>query len=363
MPDSFRRRLAFTLVELLVVIAIIGILIALLLPAVQAAREAARRSQCTNNTKQLALSLHNFHDKYKRFPPGGAWDQKPFGVGDSPPPVGYGLGGHGSSWLVYILPYIEQNALYDQMEFTGGSGWGNAATNVNNPAISGVFIDCYFCPSSPIRKDAPSPPTNSTANGRPQNVTYVGICGAVDGLIPGYTERRCNKGGGAMNCCSGGWVCGSGILFPNSKVAFAHITDGTSNTMAISEQSDFLILDNGAKADWGTGHLHSFIIGPNHSNQPPSYKVNADARTFQMTTIMWRVNDKDRQGLGWPAGGDCANLGVCQNVGNNIPINSAHPGGVIVGMADGSADFLAETTNLAVVAQLATRDDGVPISK
>jgi prepilin-type N-terminal cleavage/methylation domain-containing protein len=363
MPGSSRRKLAFTLVELLVVIAIIGILIALLLPAVQAAREAARRSQCINNTKQLALSLHNFHDKYKRFPPGGARDQKPFGTADSPPPLGTGVTGWGASWLTYILPYIEQNPLYEQLEFTGGSGWGPAQSATTGPAISGVFIDSYFCPSSPLRKDAPSPPPNSTGNGRPQSVSYVGISGAVDGLIPGYTERRCNKGGGAMNCCSGGWVCGSGVLFPNGKVEFAHITDGTSNTMAVSEQSDFLVLDNGANADWGAGHLHSFVIGASDTRQPPSYRVNSDARTFQQTTIMWRINDKDRQGVGWPASGDCANLGVCQNVGNNIPLNSAHPGGVIVGMADGSADFLSETTKMAVVAQLATRDDNVPIDR
>ncbi len=86
----------FTLVELLVVIAIIGILVALLLPAVQAAREAGRRTQCTNNLKQMGLALHNHHDSLRRFPPGG--DRSP-------------VGGYGPSWMVHILPYIEQNSL------------------------------------------------------------------------------------------------------------------------------------------------------------------------------------------------------------------------------------------------------------
>ncbi|HTN77380.1 MAG TPA: DUF1559 domain-containing protein, partial [Pirellulaceae bacterium] len=115
MERPVEARRAFTLVELLVVIAIIGVLVALLLPAVQAAREAARRMQCSNNVKQLGLSLHNHHDTYNRFPPGGANDQTPFGTETA-------TSGWGSSWMVYILPYIEQNALYSQWQMYGQSG-------------------------------------------------------------------------------------------------------------------------------------------------------------------------------------------------------------------------------------------------
>ena len=361
MPGSLRRRFAFTLVELLVVIAIIGILIALLLPAVQAAREAARRSQCSNNTKQLALSLHNFHDKYKRFPPGAARDQKPFGTADSPPPVGRGVQACGSSWLVYILPYIEQNALYERWELTGGSGWSNSSASAapnNAPAISNVIIQSYFCPSSPLPKTigAGSVPF---ATGEIQLSTYVGISGAVDGLIPGYTERRCYVGASA-GCCDGGTTCAGGVMFPNSKVEFAHITDGTSNTMATSEHGDFLIATDGVKEDWRGSQPHGWQMGNCNTTAIPPAGVG---RNFNCTTIRWRVNDKDNGGAGWPPGDGNCTLGVCRNMGGNIPLNSAHPGGVIVGMADGSADFLAETTNMAVVAQLATRDDGVPINK
>jgi prepilin-type N-terminal cleavage/methylation domain-containing protein len=355
MPGSSRKRLAFTLVELLVVIAIIGILIALLLPAVQAAREAARRSQCTNNIKQLSLSLHSFSDKYKRFPPGAAVDQQPdFGVH----PTGMGCG---SSWLVYILPYMEQSPLWDQLQFNGGSGWSNnSATSAPNnaPAISDVFIQSYFCPSSPLPKTIGAGAV-PFATGEIQLATYVGISGAVDGLITGHTENRCWIGSSA-GCCDGGITCAGGVLYPNSKIEFAHITDGTSNTMAISEHGDYLISDDGVKRDWRGSLPHGWQMGNcNTASQPPANV----GRNFNCTTIRWRVNDKDRQGLGWPmttGEGDCT-LGVCYNMGSNIPLNSAHPGGVVVGLCDGSTRFLSETTVMETVAKLATRDDRQPM--
>jgi len=129
-----RHRRGSTLIELLVVIAIIGILIGLLLPAVQKVREAANRMKCANNLKQLGLALHTFHDSQNRLPPGGANDQRAFG--------GTGAGGTGngssnewgSSWMVYILPQVEQDNLYRQWQFFSQSGAFN--TN-NNTAASG----------------------------------------------------------------------------------------------------------------------------------------------------------------------------------------------------------------------------------
>ena len=122
------QRQAFTLVELLVVITIIGILIALLLPAVQAAREAARRGQCTNNLKKIGVALHGFVDSNGRFPPGGSNDKRPFGTH----PTGTGWG---SSWAVYVLPYMDQATVYEKLLLNGSSGY-------NHPTNSQVVSNC-----------------------------------------------------------------------------------------------------------------------------------------------------------------------------------------------------------------------------
>jgi len=332
-----KSRNAFTLVELLVVIAIIGILVALLLPAVQAAREAARRTNCVNNLKQMGLALHNFHDTAQRFPPGAAADQPPFGSK---------VGGQawGSTWMIYILPFIEQVGLYQKFTFPGASGWGNTANAV---AISKVIIPVYSCPSSPLSKTCASNPPGAT--GPVMATTYVGISGAIEGLIPTFTETRIGNG-------NGGKAGAGGILYPNSQTRIADITDGTTNTFFLSEQGDFLKTLNGSSVQWRSNYQHGLMIGSNQITSPPSY--GGDNRTFGQTTIRYPINKKE----GWPDAGDCAGMGVCQNLGNNIPLNSAHPGGVTIGMADGSVRFLKEELPMDALAQLVTRNDGKTIS-
>jgi prepilin-type N-terminal cleavage/methylation domain-containing protein len=145
-------RRGFTLVELLVVIAIIGILIALLLPAVQAAREAARRMQCSNNLKQIGLGLHNYHDTFGTFPPGASQDQY----------LGY---------ATRLLPFMEQKPLYDRVDFE------NVYSTPNNYAVGAVRVDAFLCPSS---SEFTSKHTAEQANGqRCYTIHYYGNTGPV----------------------------------------------------------------------------------------------------------------------------------------------------------------------------------------
>jgi prepilin-type N-terminal cleavage/methylation domain-containing protein/prepilin-type processing-associated H-X9-DG protein len=339
---NLRRTLhrGFTLIELLVVIAIIAILIALLVPAVQKVRAAAARTQCLNNLKQIGLAMHNFHDANKRFPPGCARDQIPFGT------AGTGGSGHGSSWMGYILPYVVQASLFNRLSFAGGSGWSLEA---NGTAISDVFIATYRCPASGLPATCQDPP-HALGGGRATNVmvaSYVGISGAVD---PAFAETRVNAGGDGI-------VSGGGVLFPNAQVKMLQISDGTSNTILASEQCDFLYTASGATKPWSASYPNGWLMGGDNVHQPPN---NGGGRNFNITAIRYQIN----QAKGWPDGatgtGDTT-TGVCDNVGVNIPLNSPHSGGVNALFADGTVRFLTDNIPLTVLGLLATRDDGKPL--
>ncbi len=204
----FRR--GFTLVELLVVIAIIGILVALLLPAVQAAREAARRTHCTNNVKQLALALHNHHDTKRNFPPG--YTSSNPGVPTSSTWCQSG-GVQGAPWTVHILPFMEQAVQYDRFDFTVPFQEVSNQMTIPN-VIFLIPLKAFECPSD-IRFG-----TNKTWN------SYFGVQGG--GTAPDCGNTSCSPPNER-----GMYV--SGILFGGSRIGFHDVTDGSSNVFMIGE--------------------------------------------------------------------------------------------------------------------------------
>jgi prepilin-type N-terminal cleavage/methylation domain-containing protein/prepilin-type processing-associated H-X9-DG protein len=352
-----RSRPAFTLVEMLVVIAIIATLIGLLIPAVQGAREAARRLQCGNNVRQLALALQLFEQANERLPPGSAGTAAPFGT------TGQNSSGWGVTWMVYILPMIEQSSLFAKLNLGSNAGYqsGNASVAAN------VVIPTYACPSSPL-------PLFDSWNASPQYPVmaphYAGIAGAAPEIWRSDARlwRQCRVYENASSgiCCGSGRISGGGTLIPNGELTTAAFKDGMSNTLAISEQGDYLVTDTGAKAPWRAGGCHGFLFGGEGKNPPPNY--DASGRAGCVTTIRYTINNNTNGGAGWAAGetsghfpafpaGSCSQ-GVCWWNGANTPINSAHAGGVNAGFADGSVRFLSELLDLTMLARLAIRDDG-----
>jgi prepilin-type N-terminal cleavage/methylation domain-containing protein/prepilin-type processing-associated H-X9-DG protein len=217
------HRRAFTLIELLVVIAIIGILIGLLVPAVQKVREAAARLQCQNNLKQIGLALHSHHDTYKRLPPGYVdRNTDPTSTPDNDLGPGWG-------WASFLLPYIEQQNVYNQINFNVGVGVGS------NTAVSQLPLVIHQCPSDPLQQAFPvydssfSKPIATVAHGN-----YVGN--------NGWEECFNNAGGAAQGGGNDGLpgglgAAGNGPFFRNSRTNFASVTDGLSNTIFVGERS------------------------------------------------------------------------------------------------------------------------------
>jgi len=347
------RQSGFTLVELLVVIAIIGVLVALLLPAVQAAREAARRSQCGNNFKQIGLGLHNYHDTYKALP---------FGVrGLDARPVGGTNLGWGTSWWTGHLPYCEQQPIYDQYyALTNGfstlhAGWAAQTTTVSN-LMHRKNIPYMRCPSSPL-------PLWATAGGTKEYLlaSYVAISGAASGNT--FVEPRCN------NAQSGGRMCSGGMLIPNGSLNLSAATDGTSNVLVVGEQSNWLmplagrlVLDPGYPDGWMEGYHHIYVPGPGQSWTVPATPANYSfAEIYNITTINWPINTKvcPTGTTGCPV--IYGTGGINHNHGANIPLNSPHPGGCMGVLMDGSVRFLAETMDMFTLRKVATRDDGLTL--
>ncbi len=220
---------------MLVVIAIIGVLVALLLPAVQAAREAARRTSCANKVRQLAIAVHNFHDTRNKLPPGAS--AAVYTVQGGTTTV------RGTSWIVHILPFIEQNALYSQYRFD--MNYDDAV----NSAVGDVIIPTLYCPSGPDPKKYKDPNAGVTTNVTTHYYGVMGPSGAanpttitVGGMTVSYTvgSPGANGAWSAEGMMSQYQDTPSGSVSTGRNIRFADVTDGTSNTLMLAERSRIL---------------------------------------------------------------------------------------------------------------------------
>jgi prepilin-type processing-associated H-X9-DG protein len=207
----------------LVVIAIIGILVGLLLPAVQKVRDAAARSQCGNNLKQIGIALHSYHDTNGSFPPGYI-DGNPNAMSTPDMDVGPGWG-----WASFILPQLEQDNVYNQIDFTQGVGLGSNAT------VSQQRLAVFLCPADPL--DQPFPVYDSTFSTPITTVAHSNYVGCN-----GWEECFTNAGGDAQGSGSDGLQgsygkAGDGIFYRNSQNRISDVLDGLSNTIFVGERS------------------------------------------------------------------------------------------------------------------------------
>lgn len=329
-----RVRSGFTLIELLVVIAIIAVLIALLLPAVQQAREAARRSQCKNNLKQMGLALHNYHDVFQSFPIGS---------------MGTAAGGFGQSFWIGLMPYVDQAPFFNQWNASGlFTGYVNHPSSVasNGALLSGKVFSFVACPSDP--QNALSGPL-VMAPGGAMISSYAGIAGAI-GNFGTYVDAR-STAGSTSNC---GGACGpvnsAGFFIATSHTRIGDLTDGTTNVIAIGEQSDYLIdTVSGTRYD---GRAGGGNFGLGFTMGTAGFSPGSE-RQFGLTSINFPVGSKKFAVL----------TGVPVNGAANTPIQSIHVGGAHILLGDGSVRFISDSLNYDTLRALCVRDDGIVVGE
>jgi prepilin-type N-terminal cleavage/methylation domain-containing protein len=320
--------LGFTLVELLVVIAIIGILIALLLPAVQAAREAARRMKCSNNIRQLSLALHNYHDAYNIFP------SEPSGAQDS------------ISFLIGILPYIEQGNILSLLP--AGVDITNM-THQNTNVLTQTETPVFLCPNVTDKKNKAG---NNTGGNYICN--YMANAGAAESTMTptsiyswdlvrtSGSNSSGGGGGGGGSTSDSPWVT-NGIIYYRSNIGFDNLADGTSNTIAFSEvawneyKGMTWARSNGGSMCYAKAFAETLPINLFKKGITSTYKITATATTPSISLDVDKVVT------------DSSNYGAW---------GSYHPGGINLGLCDGSIHLVSETVATTLLMKLACRSDG-----
>jgi prepilin-type N-terminal cleavage/methylation domain-containing protein/prepilin-type processing-associated H-X9-DG protein len=295
----------FTLVELLVVIAIIGILVALLLPAVQSARESARRTHCLNNEKQIGIAIIIRHDARKALPPGSVW------IGDI---SAYDSNGTESTWITHILEYIEEVNLRGRLDWSRGFGqaWGDPK-HPNNFVLA-MPLSIFTCPSN----------LESKVYGTHAGAEWwaKGSYAANNGIGPMIEVMQIARPTPKRE---------RGVFYLNSRLNFKDLVDGASNTVMVSEI--LVVPDNGSVGDF-RGVMH-YVEGPlYHHNFGPNSGVPDGMRTD------WCVNIPQAPCAGTYTAWEPKKM--------TMSARSAHAGGVNVLLADGSVHFVTDDIELAL---------------
>ena len=345
------RRRGFTLIELLVVIAIISVLASLLLPAVQNAREAARRTQCINRLKQMGLALHEYEISAGSFPIGAAFSPDPGGNPHDPEV-------RGSSFFVAMLPWIDQGNAYNRLiaETPAGVSGIGYPNNPNVPILDNLYVEMFWCPSASMSEYVPS-----SASG-PLSImtsTYIGISGAA------FRNGNVNPDAELVSGCSlpnDGAILGrNGMLVENASVKMRDVKDGTTYTMMIAEQSTAsipqvqVVAGNPQVVIVEDESIRSSYLGGVWAGTTLPTQLQAGGPTtnchfvYNVTTVRYGINMK-----GASAGGTAP---VIMSGGAHTPITSAHPGGAHALFVDGGVRFLQESMDFGVLMSLADRHD------
>ncbi len=368
MAPRFRRcnfRAAFTLIELLVVIAIIAVLIALLLPAVQAARETARRAQCTNNLKQIGLALANYESANSALPMGS--------VVNRANPVDCNFVNSGANpilWSLFdqILPYVEQQAAYNATNFNlapGGHSFFGLDAGAANYTGMNTQVNSFICPSDvgftkPVY--GPSTTAGDSTNGFGQ-CSYAGMAGTFD-IWDWYCGCPAQSGG---SCTGDVWPSGDGLFYMNQVVKLQSITDGTSNTISVGEFARFKNDPDPQANFWNRAWVflssYDSNLGLSGTTTRPYCLASSVARinapfapdnysgTYSPNNWAFPTGDVDSW-LYLQNGADFRLLG-------QFGFRSQHPGGANFAFADGSVHFLKDSIDMGNPNYAAPRSKGV----